>query len=201
MITNKETLSPESVEVIRPILDLSLHFINVKGWEGLTLKMNFEIARDLLKQYMRVIISDDLLQDKKFAKKILDLNNKLEKHTETGILYIIWENNKSGNVFVNQTPKIETLNDIDLEKGGWENLNEIIIFSLKGQFSLSLRTAVEAKLLDIIKDNKKFKLLNTPDEIEEKIKLSKHQFRTIEVNTFYNAIKLILDCLNVDVLK
>ena len=200
MIDSKDALGEETIEISLPLTDNSLQFISIKGWDGQALKMSVEKAQEMLENYMRILITDELRREKKFAKKIIELNAQLKRYTEFGVISILWENNKGGNVFIKESPTIEEVKDIDYTKPPFNTLTDLIIISKKDQFILSLRSAVEAKLLNALLDSPKFKLINPKKEIEEKINYSKHQFNDLIVRIFYKNIKAIFNCLGVDLL-
>lgn len=200
MIESKEKLNERIVEFSLPLVDNSLQFISIKGWDGQVLKIRVSRAREMLEDYMRIVITDELRKDKKFAKKIIDLNAQLEKYTEHGVIIILWGDNKGGNVYIEQIPTIKEVQDIEFTKDPWNKLTELLIISKKDQFILSLRSAVEAKLLNAVLETSKFSLLNPKKDINEKINYSKHQFDDLIVKVYYNNIKAILDCLGVELL-
>ncbi|MHA1146971.1 MAG: hypothetical protein ACTSR8_01875 [Promethearchaeota archaeon] len=200
MIDSKDALGEDSIEISLPLADNSLQFISVKGWDGQVLKMSVEKAREMLENYMRILITDELRRDKKFAKKIIELNAQLKRYTEFGVVCILWENNKGGNVLIKESPTIEEVKYIDFTKAPFNTLTELMIISKKNQFNLSLRSAVEGKLLDSLLDSPNFKLLNPKKDIDEKINYSKHQFNDLIVRSYYKNIKSILNCLGMDLL-
>ncbi|MGQ4874097.1 MAG: hypothetical protein ACP6IY_08510 [Promethearchaeia archaeon] len=201
MINKKELIDPETVEFFIPFSNNALQFITVKGWEGQALKLNIDFFRQFLENYMRITVSENIRRDKKAMKKILDWGVMLKKFTDFGIIYIIYENYKGGYVYIGQKGSVQELENLDFKKDGWNKLEEILIFSKKDQLRLSLRTAIEAKILKEVMNNEKFRLLNNKRESEEKIKLSEFQLEDLDVKLYYNKIKLILTCLGISLLK
>ena len=74
MIESKDALDERSIEITLPLADNSLQFINVTRWSGQILKIRLSKAREMLENYMRLLITDELRRDKKFTKKIIELN-------------------------------------------------------------------------------------------------------------------------------
>ncbi|HEC92031.1 MAG TPA: hypothetical protein ENI51_03410 [Candidatus Atribacteria bacterium] len=201
MINKKELIDPETVEFFIPFSNNALQFITIKGWDGQALKLNIDFFRQFLENYMRITVSENIRRDKKAMKKILDWGVMLKKFTDFGIIYIIYENYKGGYVYIGQKGSVQELENLDFKKDGWNKLEEILIFSKKDQLRLSLRTAIEAKILKEVMNNEKFRLLNNKRESEEKIKLSEFQLEDLDVKLYYNKIKLILTCLGISLLK
>ncbi|MHA1272823.1 MAG: hypothetical protein ACTSVV_01780 [Promethearchaeota archaeon] len=201
MINKKELIDPETVEFFIPFSNNALQFITIKGWDGQALKLNIDFFRQFLENYMRITVSENIRRDKKAMKKILDWGVMLKKFTDFGIIYIIYENYKGGYVYIGQKGSVQELENLDFKKDGWNKLEEILIFSKKDQLRLSLRTAIEAKILKEVMNNEKFRLLNNKRESEEKIKLSEFQLEDLDVKLYYNKIKAILTCLGISLLK
>ena len=201
MIDSRDLIAPEKVEIILPLTDNSIMFINVKGWESQALKLEIPVFQALLKNTMRLLVSDELRLDKKVLKKTLNLNIQLKKNTESGVVYILWERNKGGRVYIGQAPNILELNDINFADVGWNKLNEILIISKNEIFPLSLRLSIEARVLKTVRENKFFSLLNNKKDVEEKINSSEFQFKDLNVRIFYLNVEKIFACLSVDLLK
>lgn len=200
MINNADLIEESTVEFYVPFKDNSIQFITLKNWDGRALKLQMPFFRELLANYFRITTTDAIRRQKKLIKKVIDVNSRLKKATDFGVIYLMWEGYKGGKVFVESASAVGDGSDWNFTREGWNKLTEVLIISKEDQFSLSLRTAVEAKLLQRIQKSSKFSLLNDPKSVQEKIKLAEFQLEDLDVKVYHHRIKTILDCLNVPLL-
>ncbi len=201
MIDSIDALFQTSIEIFLPIANKNLHFIDVKDFDGQALRMDLPIFKELLKNYMKISYNEELGKNKKAIKRISDIEQDLQKRTTNGIVFVILEDIKGGAVYIGQKGTVNELSDLKFDAQGWNKLKEIYIFSKKGgQFLLSLRTAIEAKLLKTAKTSKKYVLLNNKEETDEKIRFAEYQLKDYEVELFYSKTKAIFSCFGFELL-
>jgi len=202
MINSRELIDSAEIEINIPFKNLDLQFITCKNWEGQAIKMPISLFKELLDSYLRILITDELRRDKKIVKKIININVQMEKHTDHGIVYILLEKPDGGIAKVGQLPKISVMGLDTFNEEGWAKFSEILLLSMKNQlFTLSLRTTIEAKILNSSLEKKTFKIIHDEKVTEEKIKLANFQFRDLNVLNYYKNLKNVLKCYGIKLLE
>lgn len=198
MIRSVDIYEPKTIEVILPFTNSKLQFIDIKEWDGQAIRMDIEFYKQLVEAYMRVTVTDDIRRKKKVMKKIIEINADLRRRTDFGLIYLLLEGNKGGITLIGQTSRISSVDDWDFTKPPWNKFSEIFIFSMKNEsFPLSLRTTVEAKLLQNAMDNEAFTLLNEQKDTAEKIKLAEFQINEPDVVRYYESVRVVLKAFNI----
>ncbi len=201
MINSIDSLFQTSIEVFLPITNKCLQFIDVKDFDGQALRLDLPTFKELLINHMKISYIEELGKNKKAMKRISDIEQDLQKRTSNGIVFVMLEDIKGGVVYIGQKGTTNELADLKFDAQGWNKLKEIYIFSKKnGQFPLSLRTAIEAKLLKTAKSSKKYVLLNNKEETDEKIRFAEYQLKDYEVELFYSKVKAIFSCFGFELL-
>ena len=204
MIKSSEEYDPVIVEIIRPITNLDLQVIEIKGWNGQVLKLGISLYEEIKANKATIQPDHGITNDKKILKKIAGLNQEIENRAQEGALVLILENYTRGNLYIAQVPKLfgKLTEEWDFAGADWKSFSDIFVFSLKIKpFILSFRSGVEALLLKNVMKNKNFKLLNENDYIEESIQIAEHQLKDEKILNYYQNIKDLLKTLNIKILE
>jgi len=202
MIEPNDFLGGKTLNLHYPLSKRAILFISMKDWDGQALRLEVEFLKKLMENVFTIPPPPEQNKNKKFLKKLTELNNQLNKMTEFGTIFIFLEGRRGGNVYVGQASKLTRVNDWNFDEPGWNSFEEVFVFSIEGeQMSLNLRTAIEAKLLKFLMNSTEFTLLNDKAESEDKLRYAEFQLKEPEVVRFYDKIKTILHCLDISLLE
>jgi hypothetical protein len=202
MIEPNDILGESTIELNYPLAKRSIIFISLKDWKGQALRLEVEFLKKLIENYMTIPPPPDINKNKKLMKKLTDINNKLNKMTELGTIFIFLDDRRGGNVYVGQASKLSKITDWNFDEQGWSSFKEVFIFSLKGEaMTMSFRTSIEAKLLKFLMDSKNFKLINEKAESEDKLRYAEFQLNDPNVVRFFQKISAIFRCLDITLLE
>ncbi len=193
-----------------PFSDDRIQFLDIRGWNGQAIKLNRDYYIELIMKGMKL--------DTNFnSKKNNDIIDELKGRTEgtEGIYILLGEDNenvKEGITYIGET------NDFKrrmLQYFGGKSINtdigdlytkdfcsEIFFFSQRGKLggagvSESLRKAIEARVIQEVKKNNRYRILNSKQKYSGKLNLSEKD----ALEEFLINIKIIIQHLGLSLFK